>query len=763
MTEIDLEQLVLHHVSGPKYQPVKARVLAKRLNLPKESHAEFKKTVKRLAREGRLSFGANRIVRPAGASDKNQITGVFQRTSGGFGFVRPNHARGTADRSHDVYIPVRKTLDAATGDVVLVRLKGRGHGGDQRPAGEITEVIQRETHQFVGTYLEDAGAGFVQIDGNVFSQPVLVGDAGAKNAQPDDKVVVEMVRFPSHAHAGEAVIAEVLGDRDAPGVDTLLVMREFGLPEEFPEAALEEARRQADLFDETLDEHRVDLTHLPVITIDPKDARDFDDAISLRRIANDHWQLGVHIADVAHFVRPDSALDVEARERATSVYLPDRVIPMLPEIISNNLASLQPDRVRFTRTVMIEMTPDGARVSSKPCTAAIKSRRRFTYEEVDDFLANRAKWKKELGADIYQLLCQMEDLAMILRQRRIDRGAIELSMPEIKLDINRQGKVRGAHRVENTVSHQIIEEFMLAANDAVAEYLRDRQLYFLRRIHESPDPRKLKALTEFIRGLNVPTESLESRFEIQRVLGTMADRPERDAVNYAVLRSMKKAVYSPQEEGHYALASDCYCHFTSPIRRYPDLTIHRLLEEIIRGHKPVNQLGPLLSLGEHCSDREHRAESAERELSKIKLLNFLSTRIGLQMDAVITGVQDFGIFAQGLELPAEGFIHVTSLADDYYDYDRVTHTLCARRSGNRYRLGDAIRVEIAHVDQDRRELDFRLVTQRGPSGEKRSVKKKALPAKKTTRPRQAKRPTKGKKKSSARGKKTRSSRTRKSD
>jgi ribonuclease R len=355
--------------------------------------------------------------------------------------------------------------------------------------------------------------------------------------------------------------------------------------------------------------------------------------------------------------------------------------------------------------------------------SAIKSKRRFTYDEVDDFLAHRAKWKRKLPAEIHQLLCRMHELAMILRQRRMKRGAIELAMPEIELEMDRDGKVAGAHRVQNTVSHQIIEEFMLAANEAVAEYLRDHQLYFLRRIHESPEPHKLRALTDFVRGLDIHTGSLESRFEIQRLLGQVADRPERDAVNYAVLRSMKKAVYGPQEDGHYALASDCYCHFTSPIRRYPDLTVHRMLDELSRGAKPVSQFGPLLALGEHCSDREQRAEAAERELTRLKLLNFLSTRIGMEMDAVVTGVQSFGLFAQGLELPAEGLIHVSSLADDYYDFDGTSHTLCGRRSAVRFRLGDTIRVAIVRVDPDRRELDFRVVG-RGP----RAARKASPPA-----------------------------------
>ena len=331
-----------------------------------------------------------------------------------------------------------------------------------------------------------------------------------------------MVRFPSHAHDGEGVITEVLGPRGTPGVDTLSIIREFNLPEEFAQDAIEESRAQADAFDESIPEGRTDLTALITITIDPVDARDFDDAISLEKTAKGHWRLGVHIADVSHFVRPKSPLDREAYDRGTSVYLPDRVIPMLPEIISNGLASLQPDRVRYTKTVFIEFTPDGIPLATEPMSAAIKSRRRFTYEEVDSYLADPGPWRAKLDGEVHALVERMRELAKILRERRFRRGALELTMPEVKIDLDAEGRVDGAHLVENTESHQIIEEFMLAANEAVAELLDKAELHFLRRVHQAPDPRKLKALTEFVTGLGFQVESLESRFELQKLLALVA-------------------------------------------------------------------------------------------------------------------------------------------------------------------------------------------------------------------------------------------------
>ncbi len=310
--------------------------------------------------------------------------------------------------------------------------------------------------------------------------------------------------------------------------------------------------------------------------------------------------------------------------------------------------------MRYTKTAFIEFTAEGARVAAEFHNSAIRSKRRSPTSRSTSSWPIRARWKSKLTTGVFALLGRMHELAMILRQRRLARGALELTMPEVKIDLDKKGRVSGAHVVENTESHQIIEEFMLAANEAVAEHLHGQDLHFLRRVHEPPDPRKLQALTEFVRELGIECESLESRFEIKRLVEAVKGEPRQHAVNYAVLRSMQKAVYSPQEEGHYALASECYCHFTSPIRRYPDLMIHRMLDSLLRGTRPPDDFDDLAVLGQHCSDREQRAEAAERELIKVKLLTYLSQRIGEEMDAVVTGVEEFGLFAQGIELPAEG-------------------------------------------------------------------------------------------------------------
>lgn len=720
----EIEAKLLGHVNQPNYQPVKPKVIAKKLGITDDDRKPFKRALKRLIRKGLVRYGANHLVKKPSAEDgEKRVIGRFQRNAKGFGFVRPQFAASEKGRDHDIFVPERRGKDAATGDLVAIRTYlGRGPGSDKRLCGEVLEIVERETHRFVGTYYETHGMALVNVDGRIFAEPIPVGDPGAKNAQREDKVVIEMVRFPSHAHSGEAVIVEVLGKRGEPGVDLLSIIVEYDLPREFPEEALEVAREQGDLFDEDNLEGRRDFTPDTVITIDPIDARDFDDAISLERTENGHWILEVHIADVSHFVPEGSVLDAEARNRATSVYLPDKVIPMLPETISNNLASLQPDKVRYTRTAIIEFTPEGSRVHTEVCKGAIRSKRRFAYEEVDEYLADREAWRDKLTPEVFGLLGRMHELAMMLRKRRFARGSMELSMPEVKLDMNADGQVIGAHTVENTESHQIIEEFMLAANEAVAEALVDRELFFLRRAHASPDPKKLADLTEFVRELGIDCDSLESRFEIIRVLEQVKGKPEQAAVNYAVLRSMQKAVYSPEEIGHYALASENYCHFTSPIRRYPDLTIHRMFDLIEHGVRPPQDFGQMQIEGEHCSEREQRAADAERELVKIKLLNYMSTRIGEEVQAVITGVEPFGLFVQSLDVPADGLVRVDSLNDDYYRYDSATHSLVGNHEGNSFRLGDVIVVRIARVDLDRRELDYQFIEKTGERSTKPPAK-----------------------------------------
>lgn len=576
----NFEEQILAAVSRRNYQPLKPKALARKLGVPAPQYPQFRNALRDLLKQGRLELGRNHAVRAA--PPHGTVTGTYRRTGTGVGYVRPHYVEGQSGA--EVRIAEGAALDAATGDTVLVKVLRRPNRPDMHASGEVIRVLERATRQFVGTYFERGDEGLVRVDGTVFAHSVYVGDPGAKGVRPNDKVVFEMLRFPTPDDRGEGVITEVLGPHGQPGVDTLSVIRAFNLPDVFPPDVIEEARAAAAAFDETDLDGRDDFTGDLVITIDPVDARDFDDAVSVTRDpATGHWQLCVHIADVGHFAPPGGPLDREARGRATSVYLPQRVLPMFPEVISNHLASLQQGRLRYVKSVLIGFTPEGQKTAVRFANGAIRNRKRFSYGQVLAVLQAPSPPAPEVcDPEIYELLLRMRELAMILRQRRVKRGALELVMPEVELEYDDLGRVTGGHFQVHDVSHQIIEELMLAANEAVAEHLTDLDIAFLRRVHPDPDPKKLEAFAEFARSLGYKMGSHLDRFALQRILERSADRPDVHAIHYALLRSLKQAVYAPGDEGHYALASSNYCHFTSPIRRYPDLTVHRLLDQWLR-------------------------------------------------------------------------------------------------------------------------------------------------------------------------------------
>lgn len=747
----ELRQRILDFVYNPQYRPSKPKEIHRALDLSDDDYRVLRKLIKRMVIDGELAFASNHLViapvqnaapRPrrgkntdeagsvatergdtaaaprnsgavgsgsagsgavgGGAEDK-LITGKYRQAAAGFGFVRPGpNTKQTF--TEDIFIPSDSIGTAMDGDLVQLRLRSSRRGGGQE--GLIVDIIERARRQFSGSYDVLDGHSIVHLDGVSVGSPVNVGDVRGLPVEPGDKVVIELVKFPDGMRSGEGVIMEVLGSSKNPAVDTLAVMHQFGLLGEFPDDVIEQARQQADGFEEgAIPGDRRDLTKVPTLTIDPIDARDFDDAISLSRNDKGHWELVVHIADVAHFVPIGSPLDAEAKRRATSVYLPDRVIPMLPELISNHMASLQPDRIRYTKSVLMEMTDDGTLVHWEVFNSAILNQQRLNYEQVDQYLEDDQPWRERLQPAIWQLLRDMHTLAMVLRKNRMRNGSLELFLPEIKLDLDKGGKVKGARLVENTESHQVIEEFMLAANQTVATWLDDREVPFLRRAHAAPESRKLRKLTEFVHDLGIKVENLESRFEIQKVIRQVRGKPTEFAVNYAILKSMSKAVYQPELEVHYALNFDHYCHFTSPIRRYPDLQVHRTVQRLIEGRNPAGDPFPvLIGLGHHCSDQEQNAEAAEREIIKIKLLHYLSKKLGETMRGVISGVVPEGFYVRGTAIPAEGFVPLSSLPDDRYRFERRGHVLEGFREGHRFRLGDELTVRIDQIDLARRAL-----------------------------------------------------------
>ncbi|MDR3183656.1 MAG: ribonuclease R [Planctomycetaceae bacterium] len=778
-----VRKAVLKIVADADYRPQKPKKFLESLGLSSDDARPFRLLVRQMVAAGAIEYGKNHFIfgkhinetpkadsrkkshtqkKPETLNTANLITGRFQRRPSGIGFVRPRDAGDNAVPEGDIFIPAHWTQDAASGDTVAVAVspsgsksterrpkdnygrstKGRRNQSadyaDRGPRGRVVEIIERASNRFVGTYNVQDGWGYIQIDGSIFKRMIPVGDASASQARQSDKVVVEMVKYPTPYNDGEAVIVEVLGQHGIPGLDTLLVIRQFDLPEQFAESVLAAARKEVEKFIELdgkslLDGKRQNLTDETIITIDPADAKDFDDAVSLEKLDNGHWQLGVHIADVAYFVTKNSPIDKEAVARATSVYLPDRVIPMLPEVLSNALASLQPDKVRFAKSVFMEFTAEGTRVHTEICRSAIKSKQRFNYTEVQDFLEHPAKYRLKWKPEVRQLLTNLFELMKTLRKRRLERGSLEMDIPEAKIDLDDDGAVAGAHVYPYYDSNRIVEECMLSANEAVAEYLQEHSIPFLRRIHSGPAVRKLRTFTDFIRSLEIADidadDIIQDRSILQRLLAAVRGTDQEYAVNFSLLRSMQKAVYSPETEGHYALASSCYCHFTSPIRRYPDLTVHRLLDSIIDGKTVKQDMRELVLLGEHCSDKEQRAAEAERELVKLKLIDYMSKHIGEQIEAVITTVEQFGLFVMGTEVPAEGLIRIEGLNDDYYRFERQAKIMLGQKCGNVLRIGDRLLVECVRADADARQIDFRMV--RRLESQRPSIKIKSTKSRRT--------------------------------
>lgn len=700
----DFAPKILKAISSKDYVPLTVTALARELDMEVQPR-EFKKALQKLLKDGTIVVGKNQTIRPAAAP--KTIVGTFKRLQRGDGIVRVD--RADTERYDEYFIPEEQAGDAANGDEVEIVVKKKSGNRDSETA-QIKSVVRRATKQFVGTYFERDGDTLVKVDGHLFRRSINVKDAASKGVKPNDKVVLEMIRFPTPDTRGEGVITEVLGKSGDPRVDTTSIVRALGIPDHFPEEVLAEAREQAARFDENNFGDRTDFTSQLVITIDPVDAKDFDDAVSLTRDeSTGHWVLTVHIADVASFAPQGGALDREARLRGTSVYLPQRVIPMFPEIISNGLASLQEGNIRYVKSAVMEFTPDGIRVAQRFHEGVIRNRKRFTYEQAQAILKEpHCDFAKGIAPEIVSMLGQMGKLAAMMRKRRAEKGSLELSMPETVLEYDKDGHLTGAHFAVNDESHQLIEAFMLAANEAVAEFFHARELPILRRGHPAPDEKKLAAFAEFARSMGHKISKRPSRFDLQRLLNETADKPDRHAIHFGLLRSLKQASYTPAEIEHFALASTHYCHFTSPIRRYPDLMVHRLLGQWLAKRKTKPNMDELKNLGHHCSKTERRAENAEREAVRLRLLAYMEDRIGMKMDAIITGVAEYGFFATGVEFPAEGLVRLSTLSD-YFEYDPDAHLLEGRKTGVQYRLGDRVQVEVAKVDIPRRQLDYTVV------------------------------------------------------
>ena len=708
MSSERLTERILKFVASAEYRPQQERALARAMGVAEDEYGDFHDAVKALTKSGRVVLGSRSALMLPEPSGK--VFGKFRANPRGFGFVVPDspHVRG------DLYVPEGHTKGALTGDTVRATVRKRGkRGGRMLYEGRIIEIVARGDSRFVGELQRGMGQWFVRPDGHTFHAPIFVGDVGAKRAKAGDQVVVEITEYPSPGRDARGVIIEVLGKRGAPGVDLLSIIRQYGFRTEFPEEARAEAHRTtADYDPDAVVMDREDFRDLMVITIDPETARDFDDAISLAPRDDGHLELGVHIADVAHFVTPGSALDKEARARSNSVYFPNHVIPMLPEALSNALCSLQEGQPRLTKSAFITYDAKGNVVSERFANGVIHSAKRLTYEQATAILEGRTRG---YGKKVVALLRDMERLAKVIQKRRIRDGMLVLELPEVEVVLDDAGQVVGVEPEDTSFSHTLIEMFMVEANEAVARLLAELGVPNLRRIHPQPEEEALESLGRFLNALGLKAPKSMDHRSLQKLLRSVAGRPVQFAANLAVLRSMQKAVYSPKPVGHFALASEDYVHFTSPIRRYPDLTIHRLLDAYLqgtlrkrRGRQGWPTRAALEALGDLCSTNERLAEDAERELKLIYMLRLLHQRLGDTFEGIVTGVTNFGMFVQLPEYLVEGLLRFTDLPEDWWEVEANAGCVVGERTGHRITIGDRLTVAVASVDIASRQVDLAL-------------------------------------------------------
>jgi ribonuclease R len=748
-----LQTRIIERLKSEDYRPSRSRKLARDLNVHHEdSYHEFRDALRELMHQGRVVLGAGgNIVLPSEQRNPDEFVGTYRAKKGGFGFVVP-----TDPGAHeDLYIPKGEHGGAISGDIVRARITNRRKGeGRTLYEGRITDILQRSQKRFVGSLIKQGTRWLVLPDGNTLTEPILAPDAASRHIKPGTKVVIELTTYPEAGELAQGVITEVLGKAGEKDVDLKSVIVQFNLPAEFPEQVLAQARRSVDGFDpETERAVRLDLTDEIICTIDPDDAKDYDDAISLRQLDSGEWELGVHIADVSHFVPGGSPLDEEASQRGNSCYFPGFVIPMLPEILSNGVCSLQEAVPRLCKSAFIRYNDKAEPVGTKFANTIIRSAKRLRYREAQAILDREEviphpdgpRSLADYDPKVVTLLDQMNALAKRLQKRRLQQGQIVLDLPQIELKLDEEGKIVGAEPEDTSFTHTLIEMFMVEANEAVARLLDHLDVPFLRRIHPEPTPEGGERLRHFVEVAGYRLPKNMDRKALQTLLATVRGKPESFAINLAVLKSLSRAEYSPENIGHYALASQHYCHFTSPIRRYADLTIHRLLDAYFtartsggaaeaalspRDRHPTLENIPsyedLVQLGQHISFTERRADDAERELRQVKVLELLKKHIGEEFTGVVTGITNFGIFVQIHDYLVDGLIRYEDLMDDWWDVDEKAGRVVGQRTGTRIAIGDVAKVIIVNVDEARRELNLairELIGKKGGGGKAPKVSK----------------------------------------
>ena len=666
----------------------------------------MEQAVQALIRENRALF--TRKHRLALPEHTGLSLGRIQGHARGYGFFRP------ADGGTDAFVPADAMRGAMHGDTVWVRITDQVSRNGS-PEAEVHMVTTRASTRIVGTFSTDARTGgYVVPDDTRVAFDVLIPHDRTCKASAGDKVVAEILEYPDGRRPMVGDIIEVLGNKDDAGADVLSIIRQYQLPEAFSKAAARQAKQFAATVSADDMVTRENLTGKCVFTIDGADAKDLDDAISLERLKNGNWYLGVHIADVSHYVKESSALDRDALERGTSVYFVDRVIPMLPEELSNGICSLHPNVERLTLSCFMEIDQTGRVIRHRLSETAINSSYRLVYDDVTKLLAGDQSLNKKYEA-LAPTLREMETLCKLLNDRRVKRGSIDFDLAEAHISLDKKGRATGIHKLERGVANRMIEECMLLANETVAQHMHDLQSPFLYRVHEKPDKEKLTDLNTFLQTLGYSIRNVRDiqPRALQRVLDNARGTKEESIVSKVVLRAMQKARYSEACLGHFGLASTRYCHFTSPIRRYPDLIGHRIIKKMLHGELNEKQAAKLSEklpgIAEQCSRAERNAMEAERAVNDLKKCEYMKGRVGECFEGVISGAVSFGFFVE-LDNTAEGLVRANTLDDDYYTFEEKQHRLVGRSHGKIYRLGDTVQVKLMSVNMDSRNMDFELIT-----------------------------------------------------
>ena len=723
------KKIVYDLICCKEYQPMRAKDLAVLLQVPAGKREELHEILDMLLEEGKITVnkrGKYEAVRGSkkeqekeekkGKRDKKEkkkketqkyLIGIFAGHAKGFGFVELLDENG-----EDIYIPEEETGGAFHGDKVQVALKKENKPGKRRE-GRVIKILERGTREIVGTFQESAGFGFVVPDNQRFLRDIFIQKENFLGARNQDKVVVEIRDYGTRKRSPEGKIIQVLGNSEEKGIDVLSVAKSCGLPMEFPEKVLNQAERIRESLNEGDFYGRLDLRDVPMVTIDGEDAKDLDDAVSLSKEGN-LFHLGVHIADVSNYVQYSSALDREALKRGTSVYLVDRVIPMLPKKLSNGICSLNAGEDRLALSCLMDIDEKGKVVSHGIAETVIHVNERMTYTDVKKILRKEDQQLAERYRELLPMFFQMEELSALLRKRRKKRGAIDFDFPESKIELDENGKPVRIYPYEQNVATRIIEDFMLAANETVAQEYAQAGIPFVYRTHDTPDMEKMEPVLELVHRAGVKVKKSKEEIrpkEVQKILKELEGKDSEDFFSRLILRSMKQAKYTTECTGHFGLAARYYCHFTSPIRRYPDLQIHRIIKENLRGKMTEAKMSHyeeiLDEVARQSSAMERRAEEAERETVKMKKAEYMESQIGETFEGVISGVTDWGLY---VELPntVEGLVHVNSLMDDYYVYDSVHYTLTGEKKKRSFAIGQKVKVRVAQADARERTVDFVL-------------------------------------------------------